>query len=166
MSQDNREKVLKNAQYRKGLSIAFFNSTNAAIELSKTLLPALHKGDTLKEDAIQRFITKWRDFFLTEHQNYYATVIANVGVNYNVEEAVKKLRASKAYKDLSGVWLLFSEDERRDPEIVRVAKEMKAKLKNAKEPEVKKADPTPKVETPKKKRVTKKVAKNKDETPR
>ena len=28
-----REKIIKDAQYRKGLSIAFFNATNSAISL-------------------------------------------------------------------------------------------------------------------------------------
>ena len=33
MTNSNQEKLIKDAQYRKGLSIAFFNSVNSAIAL-------------------------------------------------------------------------------------------------------------------------------------
>ena len=35
MAANEQEKIMKDAQYRKGLSIAFFNATNAAVEMVK-----------------------------------------------------------------------------------------------------------------------------------
>lgn len=116
------EKILKDAQYRKGLSIAFFNATNSAVALVAT------RQIADREEAIKE-ICRIRDFFLEEHKIYYATVIANVGVNYRVEESISKLKATKTLEDLQTAWRLLSEDERRDGEIIKVAKELKAKYK-------------------------------------
>lgn len=144
-----QEKVLKDAQYRKGLSIAFFNATNAAIELVK--------NGSLNEKERKERIVFWRDWLLEEHKNYYATTIASVGVNYSVEEAVKKLNATKNYEELSSAWRLLSEDERREPAIIKVAKDLKKKYKEEKTIQL------PVVEKkPKAKKVTK-VAKKKNE---
>src|SRR3990167_4304445 len=114
------ENILKDAQYRKGLSIAFFNATNAAIEMCK--------GLNIFEKATKKKITDVRDWLLEEHRNYYAAIIAKVGNNYDVNEAVKKLKAVKSKEELHTVWLMFSEDERQDAEISKVAQEMKSKI--------------------------------------
>lgn len=116
---NNQEKVIKDAQYRKGLSIAFFNATNAAIALCQGLNPN-------DESTVKRVI-ELRDLFLEEHKNYYAAVIAQVGVNYSGEEAIKKLKAVKSKEELHTVWLMFSEDERHDLEIAKCALALKAK---------------------------------------
>lgn len=113
------EKIIKDAQYRKGLSIAFFNATNAAIEMCKGL--NIHEEDTKKK------IIEIRDWLLEEHKNYYATVIANIGSNYDVKKALEKLEAVKSKEELHTVWLMFSEDERKDDEISRLAQTIKAK---------------------------------------
>lgn len=116
----DHDKIIKDAQYRKGLSIAFFNATNAAVELVKVLPP------DPTESALQK-VVKIRDFFLDEHRQYYATVIANIGTNYTAEDSIKKLKASKNLEELNIVWRSFSADERHDEEIIRVAKEEKSK---------------------------------------
>ena len=113
------EKLIKDAQYRKGLSIAFFNANNAAIEMCK--------GLNIHEEATKNKIIEIRNWLLEEYKNYYATVIANVGVNYNAEEAIKKLQAVKSKEELHIVWLNFSADERQDVEISKVAQIMKQK---------------------------------------
>ena len=113
------EKLIKDAQYRKGLSIAFFNATNAAIEMCKGL--NIHEEETKKK------IIEIRDWLLDEHRSYYANTIAKVGTNYDVNEAVKKLKIVKSKEELHTVWLMFSEDERQDIEISKVAQEMKQK---------------------------------------
>jgi len=120
---DNNEKIIKDAQYRKGLSIAFFNATNSAINLISN-----KKYNNTKEELDH--VVVLRDFFLKEHQNYYATVIANIGVNYRAEDSIKKLKDSKTLEELQDNWRLLSEDERRDGEIIKVAKEIKKKFKN------------------------------------
>ena len=117
------EKILRDAQYRKGLSIAFFNATNAAIEMCK--------GLDISAEATKKKITDVRDWLLDEHKNYYASVIAQVGGNYAPQEAIKKLQAVKSKEELHTVWLMFSADERQDNEIAKVAQEMKQKYEKA-----------------------------------
>ena len=129
---NTKEKIIKDAQYRKGLSIAFFNATNAAIALVTNSV--LVKNGELKKDeeCIKFLIQNYRDWFLDEHKNYYASVIANVGQNYKAEESIKKLKSAKNLEQLQGVWLLLSEDERRDESIRKVANGLKKEYGNEK----------------------------------
>ena len=120
-----KEKIIKDAQYRKGLSIAFFNATNAAVEFAKI------NGLAGVIDA-KKFIAEWRDFFLEEHKRYYAEVIAQIGVPYKVEESIKKLKDTKSLEDLQSVWRLLSADERANEEIKKVAQSLKKEYKNDK----------------------------------
>ena len=110
------EKLFKDAQYRKGLSIAFFNASNCATELVKA------EGEITKEKFVE-----WRDWLLAEHAKYYAETIAKVGVAYNRETTILKLNAVSSYEELREVWTKLSEDERRDEEIIKVVKELKEK---------------------------------------
>lgn len=124
MSKNNEnDKVIRDAQYRKGLSIAFFNATNAAIEMCK--------GLNIHEETTRQKIVDIRDWLLEEHKNYYATVIANVGQNYKVEDSVAKLKSAGSLDELKVSWRLLSEDERRDPEVTKIAKELKKKYEKA-----------------------------------
>ncbi len=120
------EKILKDAQYRKGLSIAFFNATNAAIGLITSMMKS---GDVDRDDTelLEKDIQKWRNWFLAEHKEYYGTVIAQVGSNYKAEESIAKLKTVQSSDELKRVWISFSEDERRDGEIRKVAQEIKNK---------------------------------------
>ncbi len=118
---NNDDKILKDAQYRKGLSIAYFNSINASIELAKVMFPEMDGVD------VKAFITEYRDWFLEEHKNYYANVISKIGTNYDTKESIKKLESVKTLEDMQDVWRGFSEDERRDGEIRKVALALKKK---------------------------------------
>lgn len=126
-----KDKIIKDAQYRKGLSIAFFNATNAAVEFAKI------NGLAGVIDP-KKFIAEWRDWFLEEHKTYYATVIANVGVAYKAEDSIAKLKATKTLEELQTTWRLFSADERKDAEIIKVAQALRKeypkvpKIKNEK----------------------------------
>ena len=117
------EKILKDAQYRKGLSIAFFNATNAAI--------ALCTGMNVHEEATFKKIQEIRDLFLEEHKNYYAKVIANVGVNFKTKDTIEKLSKAKNLEELKSLWLSLSEDERRDDEILKVKATLKTKYEKS-----------------------------------
>ncbi len=120
MSTKTDDKVIRDAQYRKGLSIAFFNATNSAVSLvAQFKLPNVE--ETLKS------VVEIRDFFLEEHKNYYATVIQNVGANYIANDTIIKLQATKNIDELKSLWLSLSEDERRDGDILRVKAELKEK---------------------------------------
>lgn len=121
-----KDKVIKDAQYRKGLSIAFFNATNNAVAFVQAN-PSNAKihGDNETDEQFMERIVKVRNMFLDQHAEYYASVIANVGMNYNVDDAIKKLKATKDIEELSKVWVAFSEDERRNPEILKIMNETK-----------------------------------------
>ena len=73
---------------------------------------------------------KIRDFFLAEHKNYYATVIANIGQNYKTEDSIEKLKSAKTLEDLQNVWRSFSADERKDQEIIKQAQSLKKQYEN------------------------------------
>lgn len=127
----NNDKLMRDAQFRKGLSIAFFNATNAAIEFAKI------NGMSGVMDP-KKFITEWRDFFIEEHKNYYALNIASIGVTYNVADSIAKLNETKTLEDLQNVWRNLSADERKDEEISKVAKQLRGTY-NVKVPKVKNA---------------------------
>lgn len=116
------EQILKNAQYRKSLAIAYFNATNAAIELLK--------NSGKKDTELQEDVVAWRDWFLAEHKRYYAENIANIGKPYDAKETIKNLKVETTLEGLKKAWLLLSEDERRDDEIIKAVKELKAKYAN------------------------------------
>ena len=122
--ENNNEQIIKDAQYRKGLSIAFFNATNAAISLVGNMKVEVG-GDVLNK------VKEIRDFFLEEHKNYYATVIANVGVNYKVEDSLAKLNSATDLESLQTAWRFLSEDERRNDEVKKLAQELKKKYEKA-----------------------------------
>lgn len=122
---DNKDIIIRDAQYRKGLSIAFFNATNAAVEFAKI------NGLTGILDP-KKFIADWRDFFLEEHKNYYATVIAKIGLNYSPTEAIATLQATTNIEGLSNAWLLLSEDERHDEAVIAVKEDLKKKYEEKK----------------------------------
>lgn len=113
---NGEDKNLRDAQYRKSLSIAWFNANNAAIELLK--------GLGLSGTVLETEIRKWREWFLGEHRDYYSKTIANVGVAYRAEDTIKKLEAAKNYNELSDVWMEMSADERRDGEILKKVAEL------------------------------------------
>lgn len=120
----NDEKIIKDAQYRKGLSIAFFNATNNATEIVKMIY---QEHPQSANEQIIKDISFWRDWLLEEHKTYYATVIANIGANYKAEDSIAKLKKTKTLEELRTAWLQLSEDERRDGDIKKVANELKKK---------------------------------------
>jgi len=116
----NEEQLIKDAQYRKGLSIAFFNATNNATQIMK-----LKDTSNLTEEQIQKQIQFWRDWLLEEHKKYYSEVIANIGKKYDSKETIEKLKAAKSLEELKSVWISLSEDERRDGEIIEATNKLK-----------------------------------------
>lgn len=124
MKEINNDKVIKDAQYRKGLSIAFFNATNAAIQLYTTI-----HNDGCTQYETRQFIKETRDWFLEEYKNYYANVIAQVGTSYNAKESIEKLQATNTKDELNSVWISLSADERKDGDIRKVASELNQKYK-------------------------------------
>ena len=118
---NNDERILKDAQFRKGLSIAYFNSLNAAISLIST------DKEYYDEKELKEKITQYRDWFLDEHKRYYSEVIAQIGVNYIAKDTIEKLNGTTNLEELKSVWLSLSEDERRDGSILEVKSELKIK---------------------------------------
>jgi len=121
------EQVIKDAQYRKGLSIAFFNATNNAIELVKNSQGGI---DGSIEDRKQA-VAMYRDWLLDEHKKYYAEVIAKVGPHFSVEDTIAKLKATTDLNSLAAVWRAISADERAHPEVLAAKDELKDKYEKA-----------------------------------
>lgn len=119
----NKDTNIKDAQYRKGLSIAFFNANNAAI----SLLTTFGELKNATKPNIKKSIIYWRDFFLAEHQEYYASVIENVGKNYKVEETIARLEKAKNLQELKSLFISLAEDERQDQQVVAKKDELKKK---------------------------------------
>lgn len=130
------EKIMKNAQYRKGLGIAWFNATNSAIEMVKLegLKTNIFKTDKKGKKKVEKIkpmevrIALWRNLFLEEHKDYYAKVIANVGQMYDSSKAIEVLKKATDLASLKLIWMTLSEDERHDGEIRKVVKEIKSKF--------------------------------------
>lgn len=121
----DNDQLIKDAQYRKGLSIAFFNATNAAIELVRERQLSQSKEDTLK------LVTEIRNFFLEEHKTYYANVIAKVGTNFKPEVTKAKLSKAVSLDSLKSIWQSLSEDERRNEEIKKFTQTLKKNYEKA-----------------------------------
>ena len=122
MNTQEQDEVIKSAQYRKGLSIAFFNATNNAAQIIEMIY---REHPQTNMDVIKKDIATWRDWLLEEHKNYYARVIANVGQKYNSQDTIKKLKTAKNLDELKSMWVGLSEDERRDGEIIKEVQELK-----------------------------------------
>lgn len=134
MSYKMEKDLLRDAQYRKGLSIAFFNATNASIEMMKAT----------SNVSIENF-RYWRDLFLQEHAEYYANVISKVGSNFDPKVTIGKLQGARSMEELRSLWLNISEDERQNAEIKKIAYTLRASF-------TKKPLEAPKVATPKAKK--------------
>ncbi len=113
----NEEQLIKDAQYRKGLSIAFFNATNNATQIVEL--------EGVGTESLKDRIIFWRDWLLEEHKKYYSEVIANVGKKYDSKETIEKLKATNSLEELKSVWISLSEDERRDGEIIEATNKLK-----------------------------------------
>ncbi len=81
---------MKDAQYRKSRSIAFFSSTNAAIEMMKVSM----QGDE-RDELVRAFITEWRDWFLAEYDRDYKENVLTIGLPTEVMNGLDK--AKEAY---------------------------------------------------------------------
>lgn len=130
---ETKDTLIRDAQYRKGLSIAYFNAVNAAIEMCKAT----------SNVTIENFY-KWRDLLIEEHNDYYGKVIAQVGSPIDAKATIARLQKTTDKPTLTAVWMSLSEDERQHPEIKTVAYGLREKYLN---PVV----ATPKVAKPKKK---------------
>ena len=116
------EKIIKDAQFRKGASIAFFNSVNSAISL---VAVELSKMQQVSDEFILQRVNFYRDYFLEQHKEYYSSVISNIGGNYKATDTIERLRATKNVDELYKLWKALSADERRDGEVLKVKDDLK-----------------------------------------
>lgn len=123
----DKDKLIRDAQFRKGLSIAYFNSLNCAIDLVTRNIEA---GALTDEQVVER-VMKVRDIFIDQHNQYYAGVISKVGKNYDPQKAIEKLNTATTLAELSEKWILLSQDERQDEAVRKVASELKNKYANS-----------------------------------
>lgn len=71
-AQERKADMIEKAQDRKSESIAYFNSTNCAIELVGKL-----DTQSMTHQDIEEEIIYWRDWFLAEYRKYEASDITN-----------------------------------------------------------------------------------------
>jgi hypothetical protein len=116
------EQILKNAQYRKGLSIAFFNATNNASQILEMIYKS-HPQDN--NEVVKKDIIFWRDWLLEEHKSYYASVIEKIGIAYDSKATIEKLKTAKSLEELKNIWVSLSEDERRDGDVITEVNNLK-----------------------------------------
>ena len=119
MNLKEHEEIIRSAQYRKGLSIAFFNATNASIELCK--------GLNIYTEETKAKIVELRNWFLEEHKKYYTEVIMNIGKHYDLKTTIEKLNKATTIEELKNVWVGLSEDERQDDEVIKEKNKLKEK---------------------------------------
>lgn len=115
---------MKLMQDRKGVSIAYFNSINSAIAL---VSPIIDKETDL--NVVLEKVFEIRDKMLDEYAKYHKNVIQSIGANYKAEDTIKKVEAVKTKQELSDLWKMLSEDERRDGEIRKVVQVKRDSLK-------------------------------------
>ncbi len=120
-----QDKMLRDAQYRKGQSIAYFNSLNTAVALVTATVPK-----TMKMEARLALIDEIKEQFLVKYRDYYETNVAKSGANYNPVTSIMELRSAKTMEELRSAWTDMSEDERRDGDVIKVKNELYAKLKH------------------------------------
>lgn len=86
-------KLMRDAQYRKELSIGYFNSLNSAIALV-TANKSPTAGKKTKEQLLSE-IAEIRDYFLNEYKQYRITTLDNAGktsVDPKVVPALDKMK--------------------------------------------------------------------------
>lgn len=120
--------MMQDAQYRKGLSIAFFNANNNATDIAKLEIGYLPMNEQSISTLLQERIIFWRDWLLSEHATYYAQVVMGVGKPYSIVDTIKKLETAKTVDELKDIWLLLSADERDDSEILANKDRIKSEL--------------------------------------
>lgn len=136
-----QEKLMKVQDFKRNVSIAFFNANNVAatlVELESKLMPPLMevKAAKVKKGQKKTKIIKqpasltdrlvfYRDWLIEEHSKYYAKVIAPVADKFKVEDSVAALKAAKTLPELRKAWIALSQDERDNKEILKVAQKLR-----------------------------------------
>lgn len=117
---EQKEKIIKDAQFRKGSSIAYFNATNAAIEILKL------KND---KENIKENLVEIRDWLIDEYTKYYEEVIAPIGGTYNTKDIIERIQSYKTADELKEYFFKFIPMEaRQNPAILIAVKEKKQAL--------------------------------------
>lgn len=118
------ERIWKDINYRKNLSIAFFNANNLAVTLVST------DKEYYTEEELKTKIVDWRNFFLKEHETYYANVVSPIGCLFDKKETIKLIESATGMEDLKDIWLSISQDERSDDDIIKIKNEIKKKYED------------------------------------
>lgn len=95
METNDEQKLMRDAQYRKSRSIAFFNATNSAISL---LGISSELGIKPNDEAIQDFIMKWRTWFLAEYDHDYKENVMTIGLPPVIMKGLDKAKQEYEHK--------------------------------------------------------------------
>lgn len=119
-----KAKSIREAQDVKDLKIAFFNSTNSAIEMLK--VSDLVQTDDQKKETI----VMWREWFLEEHRQHNARMREQTGATVQVGDALTKLKTVNNIVDLRAMWATFTQDERNVQAVKDEANRLRELFKN------------------------------------
>lgn len=125
---EQEDTKIKDAQYRKGLSIAYFNAVNSATDV---VVAKIRAGEKLDRDSILETLRDVRDTLLADHAKHYLANIATVGVPYKAEDAITRISNAENEKELKKIWFSLTQDERKDPAILEAKEACKKKHENA-----------------------------------
>ena len=107
------EKLIRDAQWRKGASIAYFNALNNAVLLvAHGIIPISEVGE-------------YKNIFIKQHDEYYKDVIANIGMTADPKIYIEKLKSAKTIEELKKVWVSLPQDARSNKDVSKVAQELK-----------------------------------------
>lgn len=103
MENKNFENVLRDAQFRKGLSIAYFNSLNSAIEMLKVKLPYTKTPEESTDEGKQKTLEYWHKYFLDQYSKFHAENISSIGIEKIAPSVVEGLdKAKQRYENTTG----------------------------------------------------------------
>ena len=100
MNNNDFEKSMRDAQFRKGATIAYFNSLNSAIEMLKL---ETAQGEQNNRTESMEALSFWSQYFFGQYSKFHAENIATVGierVDPKVIDGLKK--AKKTYENKKG----------------------------------------------------------------
>jgi hypothetical protein len=117
-----KAKSIREAQDNKDLKIAFFNSTNNAIEIVTKIPQYMQDMPT-----IQKAIVEWREWFLSEHAEHHKRMVTLSSANVKVGDALTRLQATNNLVELKVVWASLTQDERNQADILAEAQAQRKK---------------------------------------
>ena len=165
-NQDNeRQQQIMTASLRKSLNIAYFNATNSAIALVTQGMKDHPELFTTSRELLQGTISYWRDFFISQYQEYHLTVIEPITTEgVSADAVILRIANISDLATLRAYYSTLPSAINNDKRVLDFAKTHAQALKEAQLQSIKDAElPTIDVSTPEPKK--RKSTKKSEDTP-